>query len=152
MSSTFSMSVPPPCKYDREFPGITGKYRAFSSLNSRSLFQFFCYGLVGLVNTAVHAAVFFSLVALGAAQSVGNLVAFLVAVTVSFFANARFTFKQRPTVAKFFKMTAVMALLSFASGAAGDVLAVHPVVTFIVYCAVSYVAGFLLSRFFVFAS
>lgn len=88
---------------------------------------------------------------LGLTQSVGNLAAFFAAVTVSFFANARFTFKQRPTLEKFLKMSAVMALLSFACGAAGDSFAIHPVLTFIVYCAVSYVLGFLLSRYFVFA-
>ena len=145
------MSTPPTIQTSQTVDAAC-ELKRLSLFSSRRLVEFVRYGLVGVVNTAVHAAVFFSLVALGAAQSVGNLVAFLVAVTVSFFANARFTFKQRPTVAKFFKMTAVMALLSFASGAAGDALAVHPGVTFIVYCAVSYVAGFLLSRFFVFAS
>lgn len=88
---------------------------------------------------------------LGLAQSLSNLAAFFAAVIVSFFANARFTFKQCPTTAKFLKMSAVMALLSFACGTAGDSLAIHPVLTFIVYCAVSYVLGFLLSRYFVFA-
>ncbi len=143
---------PPPLNNADDSIDLTGESSSFYNLKLQVSHQFLVYGLIGIVNTAVHAVVFFSLVALGAAQSVGNLIAFSVAVMVSFFANARFTFKQRPTVAKFLKMTVVMALLSLASGAAGDALAVHPVITFIVYCAVSYVAGFLLSRFFVFAS
>ena len=113
--------------------------------------QFLTYGFIGIANTAIHAVVFFSLVNIGLPQSAGNLAAFAAAVTFSFFANAKFTFRQQPTLPKFFKMTAVMSVLSWLSGRAGDALFWHPVSTFIVWSAVSYVAGFLLSRFFVFA-
>ena len=109
------------------------------------------YGVVGILNTALHAAVFFSLVAVGFAQAIGNFLAFLVAVTFSFFANAKFTFSQRPSLTKFLKMSVVMAALSFFCGFVGDALSATPVITFVVYCAVSYVLGFLLTRFFVFS-
>lgn len=113
--------------------------------------EFLRYGVVGIANTAVHAAVFFSLVSLLTfSQALGNCIAFFVAVTVSFFLNAHFTFRQRPTLSKFVRMTTVMALLSYASGRVGDVLSLNPVVTFLICCAVSYVAGFLLTRYFVF--
>lgn len=113
--------------------------------------EFLRYGVVGIANTAVHAVVFFSLVSLLTfSQALGNCIAFFVAVTVSFFLNAHFTFRQRPTLSKFVRMTTVMALLSYASGRVGDVLSLNPVVTFLIWCAVSYVAGFLLTRYFVF--
>ncbi|MCW2484130.1 GtrA family protein, partial [Candidatus Symbiopectobacterium sp. NZEC135] len=54
------------------------------------------YVSIGIINTVIHWAVFGALVYLAAYdQSVGNLIAFLVAVTFSFFANAKFTFQAR---------------------------------------------------------
>lgn len=124
--------------------------RVFSQLH---LSEFLCYGFVGLANTAIHALVFFFLVIEASfTQAFANLGAFFVAVTASFFLNARFTFRQKPTLMKFLRMSAVMALLSLASGHAGDVFSLNPWATFIFWCAISYVAGFLLSRFFVFQS
>lgn len=117
----------------------------------QSASQFLSYGLIGVANTAIHAIVFLSLVSSGLAQSAGNLIAFAVAVTFSFFANAKFTFKQQPTLSKFFKMTGVMAVLSWFSGLAGDELQCPPVITFIAWSVGSYIAGFIISRFFVFS-
>lgn len=48
-------------------------------------------------------------------------------------------------------MTLVMSFLSFGSGWLGDYLTINPIITFLVYCALSYILGFLLSRFFVFS-
>lgn len=115
------------------------------------LIQFVRYGLIGVLNTALHGVIFFALTAVGFAQAIGNFLAFLVAVTFSFFANARFTFSQRPSLVKFLKMSAVMAIVSFLCGLIGDTCTINPILTFVVYCAVSYILGFLLSRFFVFA-
>lgn len=125
--------------------------RKFSSVFRRRFSEFLRYGIVGIANTAVHAAVFFSLVTfLTISQAMGNCIAFFVAVTVSFFLNAYFTFRQRATASKFIRMTVMMALLSYASGRVGDALSFNPVVTFLLWCAISYVAGFLLTRYFVF--
>lgn len=44
-----------------------------------------------------------------------------------------------------------MSFLSFGSGWLGDYLTINPIITFLVYCALSYILGFLLSRFFVFS-
>lgn len=104
-------------------------------MNTIRLREFLRYGLVGIANTLVHAAVFFVLVNLGQAQSISNLAAF----------------RQRPTLTKFLKMTLVMSFLSFGSGWLGDYLTINPIITFLVYCALSYILGFLLSRFFVFS-
>ena len=127
---------------------------SFSQFLSKfHLSQFLTYGVVGLANTAIHALVFFVLVVeFASTQAFANLIAFFVAVTASFFLNAHFTFRQKPTLGKFLRMVLVMALLSFASGYAGDILSLNPLVTFVAWCAISYVAGFLLSRYFVFKS
>lgn len=144
-----SRILPPP---DEISPIKTQVSEEYGSSVLRTRFsEFLRYGVVGIANTAVHAVVFFSLVSLlTLSQALGNCIAFFVAVTVSFFLNAHFTFRQRPTLSKFVRMTAVMALLSYASGRVGDVLSLNPVVTFLIWSAVSYVAGFLLTRYFVF--
>ena len=68
-------------------------------------FQMFRFGLVGLVNAGVDAAVFFSAVA--ALRNfapdfhpewtliIANTASFIVAVSVSYILNSRFTFKKR---------------------------------------------------------
>ena len=144
-------ALPPPQQITSQPPDVISERGQCSTLLQQWLRQFVRYGVVGILNTALHAAVFFSLVAIGFAQAMGNFLAFLVAVTFSFFANARFTFSQRPSLAKFLKMSVVMAVLSICCGIVGDALAVNPILTFVVYCAVSYVLGFLLTRFFVFS-
>lgn len=68
-------------------------------------FQMLRFGLVGLVNAGVDAAVFFSMVALlGTAAPnmshewtliASNTASFIVAVSVSYILNSRFTFKKR---------------------------------------------------------
>lgn len=68
-------------------------------------FQMFRFGLVGLVNAGVDAAVFFSMVALLGVTApnlsgewtliVSNTASFIVAVSVSYILNSRFTFRKR---------------------------------------------------------
>ena len=68
-------------------------------------FQMFRFGLVGLVNAGVDAAVFFTMVAVLAAVVLNlshewsliaaNTTSFVVAVSVSYILNSRFTFKKR---------------------------------------------------------
>ncbi|EBU6655699.1 translocase, partial [Salmonella enterica subsp. enterica serovar Typhimurium] len=53
------------------------------------------YFSVGVINTLLHWVVFAALVYLASTtQATANLIAFIVAVTFSFFANAKFTFKK----------------------------------------------------------
>ena len=141
--------IPPPVT--SSLFDVTAKRDLFPPVLRQGFNQFLRYGIVGVLNTALHAAVFFSLVAVGFTQAIGNFLAFLIAVTFSFFANARFTFAQRPSLAKFLKMSGVMAVLSILCGIVGDELVVNPILTFVAYCAISYVLGFLLTRFFVFS-
>lgn len=69
-------------------------------------FQMFRFGLVGLVNAGVDAAVFFTAVAALRALAPGfhpewtlvmaNTASFVVAVSFSYVLNSRFTFRKRP--------------------------------------------------------
>ena len=109
------------------------------------------YGLIGLANTAIHFCVLWAIYLCGGSQAIGNLCGFLIAVLFSFLMNSKFTFKKKPTVKKFLKMVAVMSGLSYGSGLAGDLLSIHPIITFVGYSAISYVVGFILTKKFVFS-
>lgn len=112
--------------------------------------QFLRYGLVGFANTALHGIVFALLVTGGIEQSYSNFSAFLAAVTFSFFVNAHFTFKKQPTLSKFLKMSSMMAVLSYVGGWLGDLFELHYLVTFILWCLFSFIAGFVFSKWVVF--
>lgn len=54
------------------------------------------FGLFGLIATAVHAAVFSGLAALGLDREWANVGGFLCALPISYFGNAKITFSRRP--------------------------------------------------------
>lgn len=54
------------------------------------------FGLIGILATLVHAAVFSATASLGLAVDLANLVAFFCALPVSYFGNARLTFRVAP--------------------------------------------------------
>jgi len=110
------------------------------------------YATVGVLNTALHWGVFFLLVAaFGIVTSWANLLAFIVAVTFSFFMNARFTFNANATGKRYFLFVIFMALLSFGIGKLTDDVGWPPLVALISFSLLSLVLGFLYSRFIVFA-
>lgn len=116
-----------------------------------SLFRpFLRYALTGGLNTAVHWAVFAVLVGNGLRQSIANLLAFSVAVTVSYFVNAHWTFKAKTSVRRYLVMVGTMGCLSFAVGAVADRLALHPLVTLVGFSLVSLVIGFVIAKLVVF--
>lgn len=109
------------------------------------------YMTVGIINTIIHWIVFGALVYLSAYdQSVGNLIAFLVAVTFSFFANAKFTFQARASGGRYFLFITFMGTLSFISGQLSDHYNISPLITMIEFSAISLVCGFFYSKFIVF--
>jgi len=111
---------------------------------------FFKYAAIGVINTLVHWLVFGAVYWTFASQTAGNLLGFLAAVTFSFFANARWTFKSEATPTRYLTMTTFMAILSSCFGYAADRMAVHPLITLTAFSATSLVAGFLFSKFWVF--
>ena len=84
------------------------------------------YTSIGVINTLIHWVVFaVCICAFHTGQALGNFAGFVVAVSFSFFANARFTFKSSTTT-------------------------LVPIVTLILFSAISLVCGFIYSKFIVF--
>lgn len=112
---------------------------------------FLAYALVGLANTLIHWQVFFVLrVAVGLNQATSNFVAFCVAASFSFYANALYTFETRRSVSGYVLFLSVMGALSFIVGYLGDRWQVHGLLTVVTFSIVSLVIGFLFCRFVVF--
>lgn len=112
---------------------------------------FFRYVSVGLVNTVIHCGVFAVMFyALDANQAVSNLLGFAVAVTFSFFANARYTFNASATAVRYFLYVAFMGGLAATFGLLADLWALPPIVTLVLFAAFSLVCGFIYARFVVF--
>ncbi|MBN7120351.1 translocase [Erwinia billingiae] len=108
------------------------------------------YTSVGVVNTAVHWAVFFSLHAAGVNQAFSNMSAFGVAVTFSFFANVKFTFNSKTTTRRYLIYLGFMGALAASVGLMSDRLGLPSIVTLITFSAVSLVVGFFYSKYIVF--
>ncbi|KAF1366832.1 putative flippase GtrA [Yokenella regensburgei] len=83
-------------------------------------------------------------------QAVSNVVAFLIAVTFSFFANAKFTFDAKVTSRGYLLFVGFMGLLSFISGQLSDHYSISPLITLLEFSSISLVCGFLYSKFIVF--
>jgi putative flippase GtrA len=120
-------------------------------LKRASAVLFIKYVCVGLLNTAIHWAVFiFIYYGITDRQIICNGIAFFVAVTASFFINSRWTFKAQPTGGRYLIFILFMGALALVVGGSSDSLALNPLMTLIVFSAISLVAGFLFSKFIVF--
>ena len=114
--------------------------------------KFFRYAVVGCGNTLVHWLCFAVLLHLTRSQAISNLLACLIAASFSFIMNARFTFQARLSGRKYIAFLAGMAGISFSTGLAGDLCALHPLFTLIIFSVICFVLGFLYSSYFVFRS
>ncbi|MFP1749278.1 GtrA family protein [Lonsdalea quercina] len=108
------------------------------------------YMSVGVLNTLLHWAVFSALYMSGQKQFLSNFIAFCVAVTFSFFANARWTFTAEATTARYTMYVVFMGALAALIGGVADVVRLNPICTLIVFSALSLVCGFIYSRYVVF--
>ena len=91
--------------------------------------QFTKFGLVGLINTLIHALVLFAAVEVSKLHPVvGNFMAFLGANMASFIMNSYWTFKTAPEVRRYGKfLTSSLLALGLTLGIAGifEFLAIH---------------------------
>lgn len=105
------------------------------------------YACVGGANTLIHALVFFSLVhGANAGQGSANVAGFLMAVTFSYLANARWTFRARMSLPRYLLFTAAMAMIAYGTGQLGQGLAWPPLLTFCLFSALSLALGYALAR------
>ena len=122
-----------------------------NSLISIMLKLFARYTSIGVINTLIHWVVFaICIYAFHTGQALGNFAGFVVAVSFSFFANARFTFKASTTTLRYMLYVGFMGTLSAAVGWCADKSGMAPVITLIVFSAISLVCGFIYSKFIVF--
>lgn len=111
---------------------------------------FFSYFKIGILNTGIHWASFFLIFHYSLSQSISNLVAFFIAMSISFILNAKYTFKKEVTIKSYILFAVFMACLSYICGYAGDMLKLNPIITLIAFSGLSLVIGFLYSKIVVF--
>lgn len=112
---------------------------------------FYRYAGVGVINTAIHWLTFaFLFSGLHASQALANLGAFCFAVTFSFFANAKWTFSSEATTLRYMLYVFFMGAIASAVGWAADKCTLNPLITLIVFSAISLVCGFIYSKCIVF--
>ena len=112
----------------------------------RRMPTFLKYLIVGIFNTAVHVVVFAAMQLAGNDQALSNLVAFIVAVSFSFIANARLTFKVPVSLMRYCVFVAGMGSLSASLGYFADSQRWPPPLTVGVFSLISLLLGFLFSR------
>ncbi|EJK5499914.1 GtrA family protein [Citrobacter freundii] len=109
------------------------------------------YTSIGVVNTLIHWVVFaICIYVLHTNQALANFSGFVIAVSFSFFANARFTFNASTTTMRYMLYVGFMGTLSAAVGWAADKSGLPPIITLITFSAISLVCGFIYSKFIVF--
>ncbi|WP_397451635.1 GtrA family protein [Pseudomonas sp. NA-150] len=109
--------------------------------------QFASYVVIGLINTLIHGVVFFTLhIGLAISQAYSNLSAFAVAVSFSFYANARYTFNAKRSWSRYLRFVAFMGSLSLSVGYLADFYLLAPIITWLVFSAISLCCGFLYSK------
>ncbi len=114
--------------------------------------QFMRYALVGLLNTGIHWGTFAATLPFTEHQGTSNAISFCIAATFSYFCNAKFTFQAKPTGSRYFLFLAVMGLISYGTGYFAQQANLHPLVTLTLFTGISFVLGFLFSRFIVFTT
>lgn len=87
---------------------------------------------------------------IGMNQAISNLVAFCVAVTFSFFVNAKWTFKSKATTGRYVAFVIFMGAMAALTGYIADRLHAPALITLIAFSGLSLVAGFIYSKFIVF--
>lgn len=108
------------------------------------------YTSVGVINTLIHWITFAICVERGLQQSLSNFIAFLVAVTFSFFANAKWTFGSNATTIRYTMYVFFMGMVAVMIGSYADRMKINPVVTLVVFSATSLVCGFIYSKYIIF--
>lgn len=105
---------------------------------------------IGVINTAIHWLSFFALTYFGYSQAQSNLIAFIIAVTFSFFANGKFTFNSKVSLGRYITFTTFMGGLAYSLGSLAELWGLHELVTLVLFSGTSLVVGFLFSKYVVF--
>lgn len=113
--------------------------------------KFISYALVGIINTLCHWLLFYiAWRFVGFSQAISNLFAFCIAVSCSYFINAKITFKTTYNKKQYFLYVFFMGMISLFIGFLSDLFKISPLITLIEFSAMSLIAGFVLSNYFIF--
>lgn len=118
--------------------------------NNYMLKLFARYTSVGFINTVIHWLIFAAMFYAGFSQFAANVVAFCIAVTFSFFANAKWTFSSEATTIRYVMYVFFMGAMAAGVGCIADYAHINPVITLISFSSISLVSGFIYSNFIVF--
>ncbi len=109
------------------------------------------YTVIGIANTLIHWQLFFVFrAAFELSQALSNFLAFCVAASFSFYANAIYTFAMPASLPRYGLFMLCMGSLSLGVGGLADRWHLPGLVTVVVFSLLSLVCGFLLSRWVVF--
>ncbi|UIL54022.1 GtrA family protein [Pantoea agglomerans] len=108
------------------------------------------YMTIGVLNTLIHWCVFAICVKNGQPQSLSNFIAFCVAVTFSFFANAKWTFSAEATTIRYMMYVFFMGAIATFVGSYSDQMSINPIVTLVAFSLISLVCGFIYSKYVIF--
>lgn len=108
------------------------------------------YTSVGVINTLIHWIIFAICVENGQPQSLSNFIAFCVAVTFSFFGNAKWTFSSEATTIRYIMYVFFMGMVAVMIGSYADRMKINPVATLVIFSAISLVCGFIYSKYIIF--
>lgn len=112
---------------------------------------FIRYFAVGIINTAVHWAVFYTCFAgFHRSQTIANFIAFCCSTSCNFFLNAKWTFHSPVTVAKYVTFFTFIGSLSLLMGYIADCFHLPSLVTLIGFSGTCLICGFLFSKYVVF--
>lgn len=115
------------------------------------MFRLFAkYASVGVINTFIHWTVFTALYSSGSSQSLSNFTAFCIAVTFSFFVNAKWTFQAEATTIRYMMYVLFMGLMAAIVGWLADKMHISAIITLVGFSAISLFCGFVYSRLFIF--
>lgn len=121
-----------------------------ASLRELDMLKLFTrYASVGVINTLLHWVVFSLIYTQGQTQSLSNFPAFCVAVTFSFFVNAKWTFNSEATVIRYMTYVFFMGAMAYGAGWCADRLNLSPFITLTFFSFISLVCGFIYSKFIV---
>ena len=109
------------------------------------------YTSIGIINTLIHWVVFAVFIYIFQTnQALANFSGFVVAVSFSFFANARFTFNSSTTTMRYMLYVGFMGTLSAAVGWGADRVSMPPLFTLILFSAISVGCGVFYSKYMIF--
>ncbi|WP_075180901.1 GtrA family protein [Pantoea sp. 1.19] len=116
------------------------------------MFKLFArYLSIGVLNTAIHWVAFYVILhTAGVSQALANFGAFCIAVTFSFFANAKWTFNSETTTLRYMLYVVFMGSTAALVGWVADKCAMPTLITLAGFSAISLVCGFIYSKYIVF--